>query len=37
MSQRSCDRWLTVCGLFWLGPATKEVLEEGVRVLVCRL
>ena len=29
MSQRrSCDRQLTVCSLFWLGPVTNEELAE---------
>ena len=30
MSQRSCDRQLTVCSLFWLGPVTNEELVEEI-------
>ena len=31
MSQRrSCDRQLTVCNLFWLGPVRNEELAEEV-------
>ena len=31
-NRRSCDIYLTVCNLFWLGPATKkEVAEEAAR------
>ena len=29
-NRRSCDRNLTVCNLFWPGPATKEELAEEV-------
>ena len=26
--RRNCDKKLTVCSLFWLGPVTNEELEE---------
>ena len=39
MSQRrSCDRQLTVCSLFWLGPVSnKELVEEIAHNHVCVL
>ena len=35
--RRSCDRWLTVCSLFWLGLVTKELPEEVAHDYVCVL
>ena len=36
LGRRSCDRQLTVCSLFWVGPVSSEELaEEAAHNHVC--